>query len=281
LKLNYKITLSYDGTDFAGFQAQDPARFRTVQIEVEKALLSLHGETHRTRIAAASRTDQGVHALGQVISVELPRAWSTNELARALNAVLPPDIRALDSALVPSTFHARRSALSKRYRYDLDVGGVQHPARRWIAGHTFFELDRGRVEEAAVLYLGEHDFASLQTAGSDVTTTVRRVTTSSVTWTERQDGSSPGRTLTYVVEADGFLRRMVRSMVGGLVAAGRGGVTIDDLKRAIDARDRRAWKPAPADSRGLYLLSVLYAAKDDDTGAGPESRALLESEISR
>ena len=245
---NQRVTLSYDGSEFAGFQAQDKARARTVQDEVEAALQKLH-EGFFARIEGSGRTDQGVHALGQVISFRAPRFWPDHELAHALNAVLPRDIRALDSTGVDATFHARRSAVSKHYRYVLDVGETQHAVRRKYAGHTGFALDRGAVAGVAALFPGTQDFAALQNTGSPVKTTTRTVTRSEVHWEES--------TLIFEVEADGFLRRMVRAMVGGLTSAGRGATTVEQLAVALESRDRSRW-PAPAGPEGLYLVSVRY-----------------------
>ncbi len=245
---NQRVTLSYDGSEFAGFQAQDKARARTVQDEVEAALQRIHQGVF-ARIEGAGRTDQGVHALGQVISFRSPREWPDNELARALNSVLPRDIRAMNSATEDASFHARRSALSKHYRYLLDVCETQHATRRKYAGHTAFSLDRAVVAEVAALFLGAKDFASLQNTGSPVKTTTRTVTRSEVHWEEA--------TLFFDVEADGFLRRMVRSMVGGFIAAGRGAATVDQLAAALESRHRSGW-PAPAGPEGLYLVSVRY-----------------------
>lgn len=246
---NQRVTLSYDGYGFAGFQAQDKSRGRTIQDEVEAAIQRLQDGVF-VRIEGSGRTDQGVHALGQVISFRALRAWPENELARALNSVLPKDIRAMASAPVPDDFHARRSATSKHYRYVLDVCPTQHAVRRRYAGHTGFTLDRRVIDEVAALYVGRQDFASLRNAGTDVKTTVRTVTRSEVHWDD-------DTTMTFDVEADGFLRKMVRAMVGGLISAGRGAVTVDDLKLALEARDRSHW-PAPAGPEGLYLVSVRY-----------------------
>jgi tRNA pseudouridine38-40 synthase len=245
---NQRVTLSYDGYGFAGFQAQDPDKGRTIQEEVESALRKLHGDTF-IRIEGSGRTDQGVHALGQVISFRAPRPWPENELARALNSTLPKDIRAMASAPVPPDFHARRSAVSKHYRYLLDVCDTQHAVRRRYAGHTGFKLDRAVIDEVAALFVGRKDFASLRNAGTDVKTTIRTVTRSEVRWEDS--------TMIFEVEADGFLRRMVRSMVGGLIEAGRGAVTIADLQSGLDAKDRSRW-PRPAAPEGLYLVAVRY-----------------------
>jgi len=245
---NQRVTLSYDGYGFAGFQAQDKDKGRTIQHEVEQALQRLHAGAF-IRIEGSGRTDQGVHALGQVISFRVPRPWPENELARALNSTLPKDIRALASAPVPDHFHARRSAVSKHYRYLLDVCETQHAVRRRHAGHTGFELDRLIMDRVAALFLGRKDFASLRNAGTDVKTTIRHVTRSEVHWDDS--------TMVFEVEADGFLRRMVRAMVGGLISAGRGAATVESLAAALESCDRREW-PAPAGPEGLYLVSVRY-----------------------
>jgi tRNA pseudouridine38-40 synthase len=246
----YRLTLAYDGTDFLGWQRQADGAGRTVQGELEAALARLAGGAP-VPVAGAGRTDAGVHALGQVASFELPRDVAPGELRRALNGLLPEDVRVLEAARAPGDFHARRSAVSKLYRYELDCGGVLLPQRRRHAGWIPWALDPGRVAGAAALYLGRHDFASLASSGSSVATTTRTVTRSEATFV--------GATLVYETEADGFLRRMVRSMVGGLVAAGRGAASVDDLARALAARDRRAWPP-PAEARGLTLVRVAYPA---------------------
>jgi tRNA pseudouridine38-40 synthase len=244
--VHYRVTLAYDGTDFEGWQSQ--ARGRTVQNVLEEALGRL-SEGARVPVAGAGRTDAGAHALGQVASFTLGRDLDPKDLVRALNGLLPEDVRALNAARVDASFHARRSARAKLYRYTLDTRPVQLPTRRRFAGHAPGELDRLRVAAAATLYRGRLDFASLASAGSSVRTTERTVVRSEVRWDDHG--------LVYEVEADGFLRKMVRSMVGGLVAAGRGIATIPDLRRALEARDRRSW-PAPAQARGLVLVRVLY-----------------------
>jgi tRNA pseudouridine38-40 synthase len=253
----YRLTLAYDGTDFAGWQIQTrQADSRTVQGVLEDALTRLaRGEP--VRVMGAGRTDAGVHALGQVASCELPRVLEEADLQRALNALLPYDVRVLAAAAVPADFCARRAATGKLYRYVLDTGPFQPPLRRRAAAHLASALDEASVTEAATLFLGRHDFASLASAGGSVETTVRTITRSEVSWVDLPLVPH-GRSLTYEVEGDGFLRKMVRSIVGGLIAVGRGALTRADLERALDGRDRGLW-PAPAPSRGLALVRVDYA----------------------
>jgi len=205
-------------------------------------------------VAGAGRTDAGVHALGQVASFDLPRDLEPAVLRSALNGLLPADVRVLDAARAPAGFHARKSAVSKLYRYVLDCGGVPLPQRRRFASWVPRRPDEAAVQAGAALFLGRRDFASLASSGGSAKTTVRTVTRSAVTFDERG--------LTYEVEADGFLRKMVRSMVGGLIAVGRGALSPAELAAALEACDRRAW-PAPAPACGLTLVRVDYSSGTD------------------
>ena len=256
---SFRITIAYDGTDFEGWQAQSNRAVgtrktvaRTVQGVVEAALATLCGGT-RVPIVGAGRTDTGVHALGQVASFALAREMAPDALVRALNGILPEDVRVREAELAAAGFDARRSAVSKLYRYEMDLGPVQLPTRRRYAGHYRGALDPRRVTAAAALYAGRHDFAALASSGSSVKTTVRTVLRSEARFT-----AEAAATLVYEVVAEGFLRKMVRSMVGGLLAAGSGATSLDDLSRALARGDRRGWPP-PAEARGLTLVSVSYS----------------------
>lgn len=246
---SFRITVAYDGTDYTGWQAQRPGAGRTVQGTLEEALTRLAGDD-RVVVAGAGRTDAGVHALGQVAAFELPRDMEPEALRRALNGLLPEDIRVLEADCAPPGFHPRRSAASKHYRYVLDCGGVSLPQRRRYAGWVPRRLDEAAVVQGAALFLGRRDFSSLASAGGSAKSFVRTVTRSEVRFDERG--------FVYEVEADGFLRKMVRSMAGGLIAVGEGATTPAHLAAALDARDRRGW-PAPAPARGLTLIRVDYA----------------------
>ena len=247
----YCVVLAYDGTDFGGWQSQSQHLApRTVQGVLEEALARLAGES-RIAVAGAGRTDAGAHALGQVAAFQLPRAFPADDLRRALErAAARRTCASSRPRPAPRASMPRKDAVSKHYRYLLDTGPVQLPQRRRLAGHVPWTLDPpARVRRPHRLFRGRHDFASLASSGGSVTTTVRTVTRSAATF--------DGTTLVYDVEADGFLRKMVRSMVGGLVEAGRGARSAEDLRRALEARDRGAW-PAPADACGLTLVHVEY-----------------------
>lgn len=255
----FRLTLAYDGTDFEGWQSQARVRpVRTVQGVLEAALGRL-GECERVAVVAAGRTDAGVHALGQVVTLDLPRDLSPDVLARALNGLLPADVRVVDTARASPDFHARRCAVSKLYRYVMDTGTVQVPSRRLYAAHVPGPLAEEPMQAAAALYLGRHDFASVASAGSDVKTSVRTVWRSELRVEPVGDGGGPA--VVYEVEADGFLRKMVRSLVGGLIAAGRGVVAVEDLRLALEARHRGRW-PAPAPAHGLTLVRVDYPSRE-------------------
>jgi tRNA pseudouridine38-40 synthase len=253
----YRVTLAYDGTEFLGWQAQerpDGTRPRTVQGDLEAALFLLAGG-RPVRVSGAGRTDAGVHALGQVASFELSRAITPDALQRSLNGMLKDDVRVVDAALAPPGFHARKSARGKLYRYEVDSGAFQLPTRRRMAAHVRWPLDSPAVQDAAALFVGKHDFAAVASTGSSVKTTVRTVT--------RSEAVLHGSTLVYEVEADGFLRKMVRSLVGALLDVGRGTVSVQDLRAALASRDRRNW-PRPAQARGLVLVRVDYGAAGPD-----------------
>lgn len=257
----FKVTLSYDGTDFSGFQRQ--ANARSVQAELEAALAAIEG-THVT-VAGAGRTDAGVHALGQVASFKLSSAIDERDLFRALNAKLPEDVRVLSAEVAVPGFNARFSARSKTYRYRISNTRVMSPFQRRFAWHVSRNLDLAAMNEAARELLGEHEFSSFQAAPSrrekaqkatTLTTTTRTITRSE--WTE-EPLAGGGRLLVYEVAGTGFLKYMVRAIVGTLVEVGDGRRTPASLRDLLDSRDRAAAGPT-APPTGLYLVRVDYDA---------------------
>ena len=216
----YRIVLAYDGTDFEGWQVQSSRRpsgapARTVQGELESALRRLDGGAP-VRVKGAGRTDAGVHALGQVASFELPRAIEPAALQRALNGLLPPDVRVREAAHGAAGLPRPPERASKLYRYELDTGPVQLPTRRRQAGHVPWRSTARAWRR--------------RRPSSWAATTSRRSAPAAARPRPRSARSRArtraweGATLVYEVEADGFLRKMVRSLVGGLIAAGRGAV---------------------------------------------------------
>lgn len=243
---NLKLTLEYDGTEFAGWQVQPDER--TVQGVVEDAVADLTGET--SRITGAGRTDAGVHALGQVASVAVALELPAERVREALNARLDPDVRVLDVEDVPESFHARFDAVSRSYFYL--IGATESPVWRRHRWFVRARLDLGAVREASAALSGEHDFSSFCIAGSEPDHHRCRVTGISVDWEPRFGGM-----MTVRIEANRFLRGMVRSILGTLVDVGRGRTSAADFRAILEARDRgAAGRTAPA--HGLYLEEVRY-----------------------
>jgi tRNA pseudouridine38-40 synthase len=255
-----KITLAYDGTDFAGWQRQ--AEARTVQAAIEDALQPIEGQ--RAVVIGAGRTDAGVHAAAQVASVRVKSPLPCDVLRRALNATLPADVRVLAVEDAAPDFNAQFAATAKTYRYDLWSGAVLPPVIRRTAWHIPPALDVGLMDVAAQSIVGVHDFAGFQASGSDVLTTVREIVASSVfrahlipLFPENVARADPGLLLRYEVTGTGFLRHMVRTIVGTLVEIGRGWRPADDMRRILASRNR-AEAGATAPAHGLTLWGVHY-----------------------
>jgi tRNA pseudouridine38-40 synthase len=244
-----KLTIAYQGSAYGGWQRQK--KKVTVQSVLELALRRITEETIAT--AASGRTDAGVHALGQVVSCRTSTHLSNSVLRRALNAVLPHDISVLSVEDAAEGFHAINDAISKRYRYIVQSGPLRDVFRREFAWHVWHVLDIEAMQRAAPLLQGKHDFRSFQTAGSARRSTIRHVTELTLNWEPHLEG----QLITLEIEADGFLYRMVRNIVGSLVEIGRGRQTVEWLGEALKACDRRrAGVTAPP--QGLYLVSVRY-----------------------
>ena len=233
-----------------------------MQAELEAALASIEG-THVT-VTGAGRTDAGVHALGQVISFKLASAIDAHDLFRALNATLSEDVRVLSAAEAPPEFNARFSARSKMYRYRISNTRVMSPFQRRFAWHVSRTLDLGAMNDAACELLGTHDFAAFQGAPSRSErskTAVDKDTTRTLTrsvWTE-EPVAGGGRLLVYEVEGTGFLKYMVRAVVGTLVDVGDGRRDAASLRNILESRERAAAGPT-APAAGLYLVRVDYDA---------------------
>jgi tRNA pseudouridine38-40 synthase len=288
----FKITVAYDGTDYVGWQRQ--ANGVSVQALIEEALREIDGRA--VAVAAAGRTDSGVHALGQVAAFTIERALPPDTVVRAVNAYLPDAIRVMSAEEVPPAFHPRFDASSKTYRYRIWNAEVSSPFERRFAWHVTGALDIEAMRAAAQLVEGRHDFAAFQASGSDVVTTVREVHESRlmriadcglriecglrIADCGLKDPPSGIRNpqsaidnysairnpqsaiLEYQITGTGFLRHMVRTIVGTLVEIGRGRWPIDRMGSALDARDRAAAGPT-APAAGLFLVRVDYAAVAD------------------
>jgi tRNA pseudouridine38-40 synthase len=240
-----RITLEYDGTGYSGWQVQSGQD--SIQGRIEYALECIFSE--RIRVRGAGRTDAGVHARGQVAAFRLPRPFDPADLIRALNALLPADIAVTKAASAENSFDPRRDAQSRSYEYRVLNQGIRSPLECRYSWLVRDSLDLQAMNEAAAIFIGEHDFASMRSLGSGEKTPVRRVLASD--WRREE------KFLTYRVEATAFLRHMVRTMVAAMVEAGRGVITPAQIHELLVSRNR-ALAPAPAPACGLCLVDVRY-----------------------
>jgi tRNA pseudouridine38-40 synthase len=258
----YRATVAYDGTDFLGFQLQAPlggSPARTVQGVLEAALLGLTGA--ETRVVGSGRTDAGVHATGQVVGFRTPWRHTDDELHRALNAVLPADLAVTQLMRAPDDWHPRFSARWRHYRYTIVNEPWRSPLTQRYALHVERPLSLDRLQAAAGVFLGEHDFASFGrpmkpgAPGEPGTSTVRAIFVSE--WRQA------GQVLTYDVTGNAFLRGMVRSLVGSMLQVGLDRWTVERLTDVLAAGDRSRLGTGPEAARpaaacGLCLMHVEY-----------------------
>jgi tRNA pseudouridine38-40 synthase len=240
-----RLAVAYDGTDFCGFQWQ-PA-VRTVAGTLEAALAQVLGEP--VKIAGAGRTDAGVHATGQVVSLATRRAFPFEHLAAALNATLPTDLCVIDSEIASPDFSARFSALERTYVYAILARRQRDALLARYAYHVWRPLDLERMKEAAEMMVGEHDFRSFCGTPPESGITVRAI--------RRLEIVATGELIRITVTADGFLHRMVRTIVGTLVEIGSGRRSPNAIPTVLAARDRAA-AGLTAPAQGLYLAGVRY-----------------------
>lgn len=249
--MNYRLTIQYDGTDFHGWQMQGERR--TVQGELTRVLALLDGRA--VSVHGAGRTDAGVHAVAQVASVQLEREFAPGKLRAALNGNLSPDVRVIKAEIVADDFHARFNARGKTYLYRIFNEPFISPFWFRYAHQESRKINLERMQRAALLFPGEHDWTAFSAAQADVTSRVRRLTSIEVStsWSE----SGRGRLINISVSADGFLRYMVRAIAGTLLAVGRGELDEEAVAQMI-ANGQRPLLAATAPARGLTLIQVHY-----------------------
>lgn len=243
---NLKLTLEYDGACYHGWQRQKNAH--TIQAAVEEALARLTGEP--VRVTGSGRTDAGVHALGQVANFHTASALPLSAFLNGLNALLPGDIAVLEVKEVSRDFHARKAALSKTYAYHVLNRPIRSPLERGLSWWISQPLDLKAMQRAAASLPGEHDFSAFQASGSSIKNPVRRVLAAA--WQKPSEGK-----LVFTITATGFLRGMVRSLVGTMAEIGRGKRPPEDLADLLITGERRRAGPT-APPQGLFLVEVKY-----------------------
>lgn len=249
LTWKFRLTIAYEGTNYCGWQVQKIGV--GVQQKIEEALRQLFPSVRR--IHGSSRTDTGVHALGMVAHVEIPKAefrMTVRKLALAINAFLPPDIRIMKVARCRDDFHARFDARGKQYRYQVWNARAMNPLLNQRAWHVPHKLDVAAMRAAAGHFVGRRDFKTLAANRDyEMETTVRTLT--------RVEVKRSAELLTFVIEGDGFLYKMCRAIVGTLVQVGMGRLTAEDVPRMLAEKDRRA-AGVNAPAHGLVLWKVFY-----------------------
>jgi len=247
---NIKLVLAYDGTEFAGWQIQPYAP--TIQGTLAEAIEKLTKE--KVLPQGSGRTDAGVHALAQVASFSTECSIPTENFLKALNGNLPPSIRVLDVSEVPASFHVRKSAMGKTYRYRMFRGAVCPPFLTRYVWHYPYPLNEAAMTQAAQNVIGEHDFTSFaavdpERGRDDEVSNVRTISSSE--W-NRVDNE-----FVYSVHGNGFLHHMVRNLVGTFLLVGKGTIAPEEINRILEAHNRSV-AGATAPASGLYLVSVDY-----------------------
>jgi tRNA pseudouridine38-40 synthase len=249
---NLKLILSYDGSEFSGWQVQPDAA--TVQGTLASAIGRITGE--KVLPQGSGRTDAGVHALAQVVTFVTESSVPTENFVKALNDILPSSVRVLEVAEMPAEFHARHSAQAKTYRYRIYRGPICPPFLAKYVWHYPYPLNERAMAEAAALVVGEKDFTSFAavdpekgTKDSGSRDNVRTIFSSA--W------QRCGEEFDYTVRGSGFLHHMVRNLVGTFILVGKGTLQVRDITRILEARNRSA-AGATAPASGLYLVEVEY-----------------------
>lgn len=249
--MNYKFLIQYDGTEFHGWQIQN--KERTVQGELERVLSLL--DDREVHVAGSGRTDAGVHAEGQVATAKIEREFEPDKLRDAINGNAFRDIRVMSVEEVPEDFHARFSAKGKSYVYRVVNSNVISPFWSRFAHHEKEPLNLKKMSEASRFFLGEHDWSAFSSAQSDSKSKVRTI--HDLTVSSHWDSRSGSQIIEFQISGNGFLRYMVRSIVGTLLGVGRGEIDSDTIQTAIITGDKKL-VGATAPSNGLTLREVFY-----------------------
>jgi len=243
---NIRLLIEYNGTNYYGWQIQPKGQ--TVQGLIEEKLALVTGE--EIHLIGSGRTDAGAHALGQVAHFKTKSYMNLSSIQRALNSLLPADIVIRRADEVEEDFHARKRSTGKIYEYRILNQDVRSAFHRMYAWHIPQKLDFKEMKKATGWLIGEHDFSSFRSVGSPTRTTVRRVIRAE--WQRGRDGL-----IRFEIEANGFLKQMVRAIVGTLIEVGKGKISSEEFQRIFESRDRKMAGPT-APAHGLFLKEVKY-----------------------
>lgn len=247
------LKVAYDGTTYHGFarQKDEPD---TIEAYLDRALSEL--TKTKTEVTGASRTDSGVHAMGNAVVFDTESSIPTGNFAAAINSRLPEDIRVREAREVPPDFHPRHTDTIKTYRYEIDNERIADPLKARYAMHVEYDLDISGMNDAAQHLVGEHDFKSFCSVHTQALTTIREITEIKV--------EKEGQTCVYItVKGKGFLYNMVRIIAGTLIEAGRGRLDPEDMLRILNAADRTVNPGPTAEAKGLTLVNIDFLRLED------------------
>ena len=256
MKYYYKITLRYDGTCYAGFQSQRRKGVSTIQEELNSAISQLV-KSSEVKTLASGRTDAGVHALGQVVKVEVPLQLSPNDLKKGMNSLLPRDIFVEESEWSDENFHPIRDAKEKEYWYLFSEQRKKDPFLSQFVSLFSSPLNIENMNDACKLFIGEHDFKNFYCTGSEVKTTVRTIMEARIMPYGRSDSIWNGDVYCFQVRGNGFLKQMVRLMMGALLEVGRGKHLKSSIAEYLENEKISKLGPT-APPQGLYLKEVVF-----------------------
>ncbi len=243
--MKYKVIVSYDGSDFDGYQIQKDKR--TVQNEIQLALKKLYQQ--EIKISSSGRTDKGVHALGQVFSYDVDKEIKCYKIKKALNTYLPKDISIVNVEVASENFHARGSVKSKEYLYKINIGTF-NPIERKYCYQYGYSLDVKKLKKAAKVFIGTHNFKNFCTNDEENKTFIRTINNIKIKQNKE--------IISITFSGNGFLRYMVRMIIGSMIAYNNGKVDLDNLRFSLDERcENRTIYKVP--SEGLYLVGVTYS----------------------
>lgn len=253
---HYKLTLQYKGTRYSGWQVQSGTSEVTIQGELNRALKTI-SKSEDIKTMGAGRTDAGVHALGQVVKVTFPLVIAPENLVRALNSNLPDDIRVTSGEITDESFHPTVSATSKEYHYRFTSLRTATAFQNDLIANFAFDLDLGKMREACEILVGEHDFTNFFCEGTEVSSYVRTIFSCDIVEVPQNDWEMLPAHFVFRVKGNGFLKQMVRLLMGAIWNVGRGKITLEEFRSALGPTKVQRLGPV-APPNGLYMVCVNY-----------------------